>query len=228
MKIALIGATGFVGTAVLAELIARGHAVTALSRNPSMLSTQPLLRVQALDAYDADAVASAVQGHDAVVSAFNPGWSAAELYALFMKGSNAIVRGVEKAEVKRLLVVGGAGSLFVAPSVQLVDTPAFTEHVPPNIVPGAKAARDALTALRENVTLAWTFLSPAAFLAPGERTGKYRLGGEELLMVGEKPAGISVSDLAVAIVDELEQPRHVRARFTVASVDASADAPGPV
>jgi putative NADH-flavin reductase len=187
-----------------------------------------LLRVQALDVYDADAVASAVRGHDAVVSAFNPGWSAPELYALFMKGSNAIERGVEKAEVKRLLVVGGAGSLFVAPGVQLVDTPAFTDHVPSNIVPGAKAARDALTALRENVTLDWTFLSPAAFLAPGERTGKYRLGGEELLMAGEKPAGISVADLALAIVDELERPRHVRARFTVASVDASAGVPGSV
>src|SRR3954463_4261697 len=97
MKIALIGATGFVGTAVLAELIARGHAVTALSRHPSTLPAQRLLRVQALDAYDTDAVASAVQGHDAVVSAFNPGWSAPELYALFMKGSNAIERGVEKA-----------------------------------------------------------------------------------------------------------------------------------
>ena len=170
-----------------------------------------------------DAVARAVQGHDAVVSAFNPGWSAPELYALYMKGSNAIVRGVEKAAVMRLLVVGGAGSLFVAPGVQLVDTPAFTDHVPANIVPGAKAARDALDALRENVTLAWTFLSPAAFLAPGERTGKYRLGGDQLLMVGDRPAGVSVADLAVAIVDELERPRHVRARFTVASVDA----PGP-
>lgn len=223
MKIALIGATGFVGTAVLEELIGRGHAVTALSRNPGALAPRPLLSVQAVDVYDVDAVAGAVQGHDAVVSAFNPGWSAPELYALYMKGSSAIVRGVEKAAVMRLLVVGGAGSLFVAPGVQLVDTPAFTEHVPPNIVPGAKAARDALDALRENVTLAWTFLSPAAFLAPGERTGNYRLGGDQLLMVGDRPAGISVADLAVAIVDELERPRHVRARFTVASMDA----PGP-
>src|SRR4051812_32787178 len=126
-----------------------------------------------------------------------------------------------EAEVKRLLVVGGAGSLFVAPGVQLVDTPAFTDHVPPNVVPGAKAARDALSALRENDTLAWTFLSPAAMLAPGARTGKYRLGGEELLMAGDRPAGISVADLAVAIVDELENPRHIRARFTVASADAA-------
>src|SRR4051812_25805244 len=132
-----------------------------------------------------------------------------------------------EAEVKRLLVVGGAGSLFVAPGVQLVDTPAFTDHVPPNIIPGAKAARDALTALRANQTLEWTFLSPAAMLTPGERTGKYRVGADDLLMAGDRPAGISVADLALAIVDELEKPRHVRARFTVASVEESVPASAP-
>ena len=217
MKIALIGATGFVGAAVLAELVARDHHVTALVRNTSKVTAQPMLTAQALDATDADAVAAAVQGHDAVISAFNPGWDAPELYAQFMKGSAAIDAGVAKSGVKRLLVVGGAGSLFVAPGVQLVDTPEFASHVPPNIVPGAKAARDALTALRANTTLDWTFLSPPALLAPGERTGKYRVGGEQLLMAGEAPAGISVADLAVAIADEIETPRHVRARFTVAT-----------
>jgi len=226
MKIALIGATGFVGTAVLEELIARGHTVTALARSPGSLPPRAALSTRVLDAYDADAVASAVQGHDAVVSAFNPGWSTPDLYALFMKGSSAIVRGVELAGVKRLLVVGGAGSLFVAPGVQLVDTPEFAQHVPPNIIPGAKAARDALSALRTNLTLDWTFLSPAALLAPGERSGTYRLGGEELLMAGDSPAGVSVADLAVSIVDELERPRHVRARFTVASADGSSQATG--
>ena len=101
--------------------------------------------------------------------------------------------------------------------MQRVDTPAFTSHVPANVVPGAQAARDALTALRGNANLAWTFLSPPALLAPGERSGRYRVGGEQLLMAGEAPAGISVADLAVAIADEIETPRHVRARFTVAS-----------
>jgi len=221
MKIALIGATGFVGAAVLEEALARGHAVTALARHPAALTPRPLLDARALDAYDSGAVAQAVAGHDAVVSAFNPGWNAPELYASFMKGSHAIVRGVEQAKVKRFLIVGGAGSLFVAPGVQLVDTPAFIDHVPPNIVPGAQAARDALTELRRNTTLDWTFLSPAAFLAAGARSGKYRVGGEQLLMAGEKPAGISVADLAVAIVDELEKPAHVRARLTVASTDAA-------
>ena len=140
-----------------------------------------------------------------------------ELYAQFTRGSQAIAEGVRRAGVARLIVVGGAGSLYVAPGVQLVDTPAFLDHVPPNIVPGAQAARDELTRLRADTTLGWTFLSPPAMLAPGERSGAYRLGGEELLMDGDKPAGISVADLAVAIVDELEVPRHLRQRFTVAS-----------
>jgi putative NADH-flavin reductase len=217
MKIALIGATGFVGTAVTTELLQRGHDVTALVRNPAKLAPQPRLTAQALDASSPDAVAAAVKGHDAVISAFNPGWDAPELYAQFMKGSDAIVGGVQQSGVKRLLVVGGAGSLFVAPGVQMVDTPEFASHVPANVIPGAKAARDALAALRGNTALDWTFLSPPALLAPGERTGKYRLGGEDLLMAGPAPAGISVADLAVAIVDEIEQPRHLRARFTVAT-----------
>jgi putative NADH-flavin reductase len=216
MKIALIGATGFVGTAVLAELLERDHHVSALVRNTSRLEAHPRLEAKALDVYDSAAVASAVRGHDAVISAFNPGWNEAELYALFMKGSEAIERGVEASGVKRLLVVGGAGSLFVAPGVQLVDTPEFAAHVPPNIAPGAQAARDALTVLRGNTSLDWTFVSPPAMLAPGERSGQYRVGGEDLLLENGAPAGISVADLAVAIVDEIETPKHVRARFTVA------------
>lgn len=217
MNIALIGATGFVGAAVLSTLLQRGHQVTALVRDPSKLAPQPGLTAAVADAYDADAVAAAVRGHDAVVSAFNPGWNDPALYDNFMRGSAAIERGVELGGVRRLLVVGGAGSLFVAPGVQLVDTPAFLDHVPPNIVPGAQAARDALNTLRANTALDWTFLSPPAMLGQGEATGGYRVGGEDLLMDGDKPAGIAVADLALAIADEIEQPRHLRARFTVAS-----------
>lgn len=217
MNIALIGATGFVGAAVLSTLLQRGHRVTALVRDPSRLAPQPGLTVTVADAYDADAVAAAVRGHDAVVSAFNPGWNDPALYDNFMRGSAAIERGVEAGGVRRLLVVGGAGSLFVAPGVQLVDTPAFLDHVPPNIVPGAQAARDALNALRAGTALDWTFLSPPAMLGQGEATGAYRVGGDDLLMDGDKPAGIAVADLALAIADEIERPRHLRARFTVAS-----------
>lgn len=216
MKIALIGATGFVGAAVLTELHARDHQVTALVRDTSRLEARPGLIAKALDVYDTAAVTTAVRHHDAVVSAFNPGWHEAELYALFMKGSASIERGIEAAGVKRLLVVGGAGSLYVAPGLQLVDTPEFSNHVPPNIIPGARAARDTLTALRSNTTLDWTFLSPPALLEAGERSGKYRLGKEDLLTTDNHPAGISVADLAVAIVDEIEHPQHIRSRFTVA------------
>lgn len=217
MNIALIGATGFVGGAVLEELLQRGHVVTALARNPAKLAGRAGLNIVQADAQVANQVAAAVRGQDAVISAYNPGWDAPDLYNQFLRGHNAIVAGVRQAGVKRVLVVGGAGSLHVAPGVQLVDTPQFRDQVPPNIVPGAQAARDALAALREEKDLDWTFLSPPVGLAPGMRSGSYRVGGEEVLMAGDTPAGISVADLAVAIVDEIERPRHVGRRFTVAS-----------
>ena len=217
MNIALIGATGFVGSAVLAEALQRGHTVTALARQPGKLAAQDRLTVVAADVLDEHQVSAAVEGHDVVLSAYNPGWTAPALYDTFLKGSRSIVAGVKRAGVKRLLVVGGAGSLYVAPGVQLVDTEGFKSHVPPEVVPGALAARDALTELRGETSLDWAFLSPPAMLAPGERTGRYRTGADELLMNGEQPAGISVADLAVALLDELEQPKHRQRRFTVAS-----------
>ena len=223
MKIALIGATGFVGQALLPELLQRGHQVTALIRqpvaDPVKLPPQAGLSTATADAMDGDAVCAAVRGHDAVVSAFNPGWHDADLYEKFMRGSEAIVRGVETSGVKRLLVVGGAGSLFVAPGVQLVDTAVFAEQAPAWVIPGARAARDALAAMRGNTALDWTFLSPAVHLEVGPRTGAYRVGGEDVLMASDGPAGISVADMAIAIVDELERPCHLRARFTVASLE---------
>lgn len=216
MKTALIGATGQVGSAVLAELLRRGHQVTALVRTPGKLAPQAGLTETLADALDSAQVAKAVAGQDAVISAYNPGWQHPQLYDLFLQGSRAISEGVKQAGVKRLLVVGGAGSLFVAPDVQLIDTPAFLDHVPAFVVPGARAARDELTRLRGETGLDWTFLSPPAggFDAPAR--GSYRVGGEQLLMDGDRPAGIALADLARAIVDEIETPRHVRQRFTVA------------
>jgi putative NADH-flavin reductase len=211
MKIALIGGTGFVGSAVLGELLRRGHTVTALARNVSKFAARPALTVVAADALNSAQVAQAVEGHDAVISAYNPGWTDPNLNALFLQGSKAITEGVKKSGVKRLLVVGGAGSLYVAPGVQLVDTPSF----PAEWKQGALAARDALNLIRAETTLDWTFLSPPVFLEPGDRKGGFRIGDDEVLMAGDKPAGITVADLAVAIVDEIETPRHVRARFTV-------------
>lgn len=212
MNIALIGGTGFVGSAVLEELLQRGHQVTALARNPAKYTPRSGVKVVSADVLDAAQVAHAVEGHDAVVSAYNPGWTEPQIHDLFLQGSRAITEGVKRSGVKRLLVVGGAGSLFVAPGVQLVDTPEF----PAEWKQGALAAREALNLIRQESTLDWTFLSPAVMLAPGERTGKFRIGGDEVLMAGNQPGGISVADLAVAIVDEIETPRHVKQRFTVA------------
>jgi putative NADH-flavin reductase len=213
MKVALIGATGFVGSPLLTELLSRGHQVTVLARTPAKLTLQPGLTVVAADALDAAQVAQAVAGHDAVVSAYNPGWGEPKIYELHLQASAAIVEGVKRAGLKRLLVVGGAGSLFVAPGVQLVDTPQF----PAEYKQGAMAARVALNALKQETTLDWSFVSPPIGLAPGSRTGKYRLGLDDLLPgTGDAPAGISVADLALSIVDELENPRHVQKRFTVA------------
>lgn len=217
MNVTLIGATGFVGTPLLAELLTRGHAVTVLARNPAKLPARPGLTVKAGDALKPEDVAAAARGAEAVISAFNPGWEHPQLAETFLAGSRAILAGVRAAGVSRVLVVGGAGSLYVAPGVQLVDTPAFLDHVPPNVVPGARAARELLTEMRTVTDLDWVFLSPPAMLAPGERTGRYRVGGEELLMAGPAPAGIAVADLAVALVDELERPAHHRQRFTVAA-----------
>lgn len=220
MKIALVGATGNVGSAVLAELLARGHAVTALTRQPGRLAPHPQLTEATADVLDAAQVARAVAGHDAVVSAYNPGWQHPELYDTFLRGAKAIAEGARQAGVKRLVVVGGAGSLYVAPGVQLVDTPEFAAHMPPFVIPGARAARDELTRLRGEHELEWTLVSPPAGPFQAPRSGRYRVGGEEVLMDGAQPADIAREDLALAIVDEVERPKHVRARFTVASAAA--------
>lgn len=217
MKIALIGATGFVGSAILPELLNRGHHVTVLARNPAKVAPQEKLTVVAADVLHSQQVAGAVKGHDAVISAFNPGWQEPDLYDLFMQGSLAIREGVKQAGVKRLLTVGGAASLYVAPGVQLFDTPDFQTHAPAFVIPGARAARDELNRLRGETALEWSFVSPPANLFDGERSGAYRLGEENLLMDGDRPAGISQRDLAIAVVDEIETPRHVRKRFTVAT-----------
>jgi putative NADH-flavin reductase len=212
MKIALIGATGFVGSKVLAEALQRGHEVTALVRSPARLAPQSRLNIVAADATDAAQVARAIAGHDAVVSAYNGPRGQADFRDRYLAGTRAVLGGAERAGVKRLLWVGGAGSLFVAPGVQLLDTP----HFPAEYRTEAQAARDAMNLVAESQGLDWTFVSPAPLLQPGPRTGRFRLGGDTVLMDGDTPGRISVDDLAVAIVDELETPRHVRRRFTLA------------
>ncbi|MDN4149196.1 NAD(P)-dependent oxidoreductase [Pseudomonas tohonis] len=211
MKIALIGASGFVGSAVLAEALQRGHQVTALVRHPEKLAAHEHLKALQADIHDAAATASQLAGHDAVVHAFNPGWGREDIREQFIAGTHSIFAATNQSGVRRLLVVGGAGSLYVAPGVQLIDTP----HFPAEYKEGAEGARQALNLIQAETALDWSFISPPALLQPGERTGRFRIGGNELLMDGDHPASVSVADLAVAIVDELENPQHIRQRFTV-------------
>ena len=210
MKIALIGASGFVGSAILNEAVSRGHSVTAIVRDTSKLNPHPQVRAVEVDALDPQALADVLKGHDRVISAYNPGWSAPDIHDQYLKGASAIVEAANAAH-SWLLVVGGAGSLEIAPGVQLVDTPDF----PAEWKQGALAARDGLTALRRETTLDWRFVSPPVFLEPGEKRGSYRLGGDQVLFSGDKPAGITVGDLADGVLNEAETPAHLRQRFTL-------------
>lgn len=218
MKVALIGATGFVGAGLLEELLQRGHEVVVLVRHPEKFPVREHVQIIKADVLHADEVRRAVAGVDAVISAYNAGWTNPQIYDDFMRGSRAIVEGVKAAGVKRYLVVGGAGSLYVN-GQQLVDSPDF----PAAIKPGATAARDMYTELQKEQALDWTVLSPAVGFHGGSaaqasgRTGNYRSGKDEPLMQANgQPGDISVQDLAVAMVDALEQGRHMRERFTVA------------
>jgi len=212
MKIAIIGATGLVGAPLLREAIGRGHRIAALVRHPEKVPAHPQVSAAAIDAYDEASVAGQVAGRDAVISAFSPGYADPELYRHYLQGVRTIIAGVVRAGVARLLMVGGAGSLEVAPGVQLVDTPEF----PAEWRPTALAAREALHILRGESPLDWTYLSPPMLLEPGERTGAYRVGGDQLLTDASGASRISLEDYAVAMLDELERPRHSRTRFTVA------------
>ncbi|MBX9848458.1 MAG: NAD(P)H-binding protein [Rhodocyclaceae bacterium] len=211
MKIALIGATGFVGAAVLAELLQRGHSVGALARNPAKLAAQDKLTVIKADVLDSEQVATAVAGYDAVISAYNPGWTNPNIHDEFLQGSEAILAGLRMVGVKRVLVVGGAGSLYLPDGSQLVDSPDF----PAEWKPGALAARELLNRIRKDTVLDWTFLSPPVHLEPGAHEGPYRVSEETPIMAGNAPGRITVADLAVAIVDEIETPKFVQKRFTV-------------
>lgn len=209
MKIALIGASGFVGTTILKEAASRGHKVTAIVRSPEKVAQIDGVTAVKADANDAEALKSAISGSDVVVSAFNGGWGDPDIYAKHLAGSKAIVAAA-KATGKRVIVVGGAGSLEID-GKQLVDGP----HFPEAYKDGARAARDALAALRTEAGVEWSFISPAIMMAPGERTAKFRIGGDQPVFDAKGESHISVEDLAVAIVNEAEAPEHTGKRFTV-------------
>jgi putative NADH-flavin reductase len=201
MKIALIGATGNVGTRIAVEALSRGHIVTGISRHPEKLALKAGLSAARGDTAAPEVLAKVLAGHDAVVSSTR------------FQGSDArsLIAAVKKSGVKRLLVVGGAGSLEAAPGLALIDSPNF----PAAYKAEASAGRDFLNVLRGETELDWTFLSPSAFFGPGERTGKFRLGGDALLVGADGQSRVSMEDYAIALVDELESPKHSRRRFTV-------------
>ncbi|MPS64903.1 MAG: histidine kinase [Chryseobacterium sp.] len=211
-KVAVIGATGFVGTQIVNELANRGYKVEAIVRDASKVQQNENVSAKSVDVKNVDELAEALKGNDAVISAFNAGWTNPNLYDDFLNGSVSIENAVEKSGVKRFITVGGAGSLFIDGN-QLVDGPDF----PAEIKPGATAARDYLNKIKENKTLDWTFFSPAIEMhqgTAGVRTGKYRTGLENPVFDENGRSVLSVEDVAVALVDELEQNNHIRERFT--------------
>ena len=200
MKIALIGATGNAGSRILAELSRRGHAVTAIARHPQKVPALAGITPAKADADDVAGLTAVIKGHNAVVSSVH--FTASDPHKL--------IAAVREARVPRYLVVGGAGSLEVAPGVKLIDTPQF-----PAIYKAEATAGSAfLDLLRQQSDLDWTYLSPSAVFAPGERIGKFRLGRDQLL-TNDKGSHISFEDYAIALADEIEKPAHSRQRFTV-------------
>ena len=210
MNITLIGASGFIGTAIMNEALARGHQVTALVTRPERLPVRAGLNALGADVMDVARLTSQFAGADAVVSAFS-GHAQADVFEYFVAGTRNIITAAKEARAPRLVVVGGAGSLEVAPGVQLIDTPTF----PPQYKATAEGARTALKLLKQEASLNWTMLSPSAMIAPGQRTGSFRTSLDQLLSGADGSSRISVEDFALALVDELERPAHLRQRFTV-------------
>jgi putative NADH-flavin reductase len=207
MNVVLFGASGMIGSRILQELVARGHSVTAVVRDTAKVPVMAGVTTKRGDVLDVDSVATNVKGSDAVISAYAPGF---ETLGNLVLATQSLIAGLQKAGVRRFLMVGGAGSLEVAPGLQLVDAPDF-----PAAWKGiALAHRDALNVLKGS-DLDWTSLSPAALIEPGVRTGKFRLGTDQLVMDDKGESKISAEDFAVAAVDELEKNAHVRQRFTL-------------
>ena len=217
-KVALIGASGYVGKAILHELLERGWQVKALVRNPQKISLKnPALKVEKVDVSDEKQLEAALSGYADVISAYNPGWKNPAIYEDTLANYPKILAAAKTANVKRLLIVGGAGSLFVAPGLRVMDT----GKVPEAILPGVRSlAEFYLGTLAKENGIDWVFFSPAGVLgnadgSPGVRTGKYRLGKDDLIVDADGNSTISVEDYAKAMVDELESPAHHKERFTI-------------
>jgi len=207
MNVVVYGATGNSGSEIVKELLKRGHKVTAVARKAGSLKAADGLTVKTDDLSNVDAIAAIIKGSDAVVSAYAP--PADDVDALIGVTEREIA-AIKKAGSARLLVVGGAGLLEVAPGVTLIKS----GHLPVEYLPIATAHEKALAVLRKS-DINWTYLSPAAYFVPGERTGKFRLGTKELIADAKGESKISFADYAIALVDEIEKPAHERASFCV-------------
>lgn len=212
-KVVLIGASGFVGSAILNEALNCDFEVTAVVRHPEKIKIEnENLKVVKADVSSLDEVAEVCRGADAVISAFNPGWNNPNIYDETIKVYLTIIGGVKKAGVDRFLMVGGAGSLFIAPGLRLMDS----GEVPENLLPGVKALGEFyLGFLKKEKEIDWVFFSPAADMRSGVRTGRYRLGKDDMIVDIVGNSHISVEDYAAAMIDELENPKHHRERFTI-------------
>jgi len=210
MKIAVFGASGRIGSRIVNEALNRGLDVTAVVRHPeNYTNIHSHLKVAKADLFKTQDVETGAFNHDAVVCAYNYTHGAAP--SSITEVAIPLINGVKQAHVRRLIIVGGAGSLEVSPGVQLVDTPDFPEAYKP----AALAHREALKIYQQEKELEWTYISPAAEIAPGERTGNFRTGTNQLITDEHGRSFISMEDYAVAIVDEILNPRHIRERFTV-------------
>ena len=212
-EVLLIGATGFVGSAILNELLNRGHKVTAVVRDPAKLEGKAGVTAVKEDVANVDAIVALAKGKDAVISAYNPGWTNPDIATLITENYPRILNAAKQSGVGRLLIVGGAGTLFCAPGLRVVDSGA----IPEEIMGGVRPLGDFyLNTLMNENDIDWVFFSPAgAFDENGQRTGEFRLGKDDLVVDAEGNSHISVQDYAMAMVDELEQENHHKERFTI-------------
>lgn len=212
-NVLLIGATGFVGSAVQNELVERGHNVTAVVRNVEKIAKNDLVTAVKEDVANVEAIAKLAEGKDAIISAYNPGWMNPEIATLIIENYPKILEAAKKSGVKRLLIVGGAGTLFCAPGLRVVDSGAISAE----IMGGVRPLGDFyLNTLMNENDIDWIFFSPAGvFDQEGKKTGNYRLGKDDLIVDAEGNSHISVQDYADAMVNELEKPAHHKERFTI-------------
>ena len=212
-EIVLIGASGFVGSAILKEALDRGFKVLAVVRHPEKIKTvHKDLIVKQSDVSSADTVAEVCKGADSVISAYNPGWKNPDIAKETTLVYRAILEGVRKSGVKRFLVVGGAGSLFISPGKRIMDS----GLIPESYLPAVRALADVyLIDLIAEKNIDWVFFSPAGIIEPGLRTEKFHLGKDDMIVNEKGESKISVQDYAVAMIDEVEKPAHHRERFTI-------------